>query len=253
VPLAPKIFVAAILFVKIFPLILVTLGLLPSVIWLMAYLREDVHPEPKRAIAKIFVWGMLVAPLAVLAQYLVLAMLDRWNVPSAALWSLFLLAGIEEYLKYLVVQTEIEDEPDFNEPTDAMVYLIVSALGFAAVENISIAFSLAPSGVIHGTEAATVNLLIALRVLGIRFLGATLLHAFASSIVGFTLAKRVFEHRGVWIIWEGLFIAVILHALFNYLILEGGEIRGAAVIAASAIMVSVIVALFKRLQKITRA
>src|SRR3989338_9327112 len=132
---------AAAIFIKTFPLLLIGLGLLPSATWLFFYLRQDLHPEPRKMIIKVFLWGMLVAPLAVLAQYLTLAALDANHIASAAAIALVGLAGIEEFLKYLVVRTEIEEEPEFNEPTDAMIYMIAAALGFAAIENISIAFS----------------------------------------------------------------------------------------------------------------
>ncbi len=241
---------AATVFIKFFPLILIITGLLPSVVWLLIYLRGDIHPEPKKLIVKIFLWGMLVAPLAVLAQYLALATLEASGVAGATLISLLGLAAIEEFLKYLVVKTEIEDEPDFNEPTDAVVYMIIAALGFAAVENISIAFSLAPMGNVETLSANTGSFLNILKILGVRLLGATLLHACASSIVGYALAQRVFAKRRVWIISAGLGGAVALHALFNYLILQSSEIRGAVFFLASLGMAGIIVLMFKRAGRI---
>ncbi|MDO8558634.1 MAG: PrsW family glutamic-type intramembrane protease [bacterium] len=237
---------AAVLFIKFFPLILIVVGLFPSVVWLLVYLREDAHPEPKKSILKIFLWGMLVAPFAVLLQYLALASLESSGVAGAAAIGLLGLAAIEEYLKYLVVKTEIEDEPVFNEPTDAVIYMIIAALGFAAVENISIAFSLAPTGQLQTLSANTGSFLNILKVLGVRLLGATLLHAFSSSIVGYALARRVFAKRGMWIIPLGLVGATLLHALFNYLILQSSEVRGVAFILAAATMTGAIIFIFKR-------
>lgn len=241
---------AAVIFIKIFPLTLILLGLLPSAIWLLVYLHEDMHPEPKKMVLRIFLWGMLVAPLAVLAQYLVLALIEANHVAGAAAVGLVSLAAIEEFLKYLVVRTEIEDEPDFNEPTDAIEYMIIAALGFAAIENISIAFSLAPSGIMPGTGANTANLLNATKVLGVRFLGATLLHAFSSAIVGYFLAMHFFKKRGLWTIGVGLALATALHALFNYLILQSVEVRGTVFVLAAVGMIVTIIALFKKLQRI---
>ncbi|MDP3963404.1 MAG: PrsW family glutamic-type intramembrane protease [bacterium] len=239
---------AAAVFIKIFPFVLITLGLLPSAIWLLFYLRQDLHPEPKKMILKVFLWGMLVAPLAVLAQYVTLAALDVNHIAAAAGIGLIALAGIEELLKYLVVRTEIEEEPDFNEPTDAMVYMIAAALGFATIENISIAFSIAPEGVSPGQGINTANLLEASRVLGVRFLGATLLHAFSSAVVGYFLAVHFFKKRGLWTIWMGLGIATTLHALFNYLILQSVTLNGLVFLVSSVCMVGVIVGLFKHVR-----
>lgn len=242
---------AAAIFIKTFPFVLIALGLAPSALWLAFYLRQDLHPEPKKMIVKVFLWGMLIAPLAVLAQYLMLAALDINHIAAAATIALIALAGIEEALKYLVVRTEIEDEPDFNEPTDAIVYMIAAALGFAAIENISIAFSVAPTGIAPGQGANTANLLEASRILGVRFLGATLLHAFSSAIVGYCIAWRFFRKRGLWTIIAGLGIATALHAFFNYLILQSSELTGLVFLVSSVFMVSIIVGLFKRLRALT--
>lgn len=239
---------AAIVFIKLFPLILILLGLLPSVVWLLAYLRQDPHPEPKKLIVRIFAWGMLVAPLAVLAQYLIVSVLNAGPGVSAAqgIAGLVALAAVEEFLKYLVVKTEIEDEPDFNEPADAVMYMIIAALGFAAVENISIAFTLAPTGITPGEGTNTANFIAATRVIGVRFLGATLLHTCSSAIVGYALAQRFFKGGGVWIIPGGIAVATALHAFFNYRILQSSEVSGLTVLVASIGMIILIRYIFKR-------
>jgi RsiW-degrading membrane proteinase PrsW (M82 family) len=41
-----------------------------------------------------------------------------------------------EIFKYLVVRFKVIKNPAFDEPTDIMLYMIIAALGFAAVENI---------------------------------------------------------------------------------------------------------------------
>jgi RsiW-degrading membrane proteinase PrsW (M82 family) len=237
------------IFIRFFPFILVALGLLPSAAWLLVYLREDVHPEPKRFILKIFFWGMLIAPLAVLAQYVTLSFIDMAGFAAGATVALVMLAGIEEILKYLVVRTEIEDEPVFDEPTDAVVYMIVAALGFAAVENISIAFSFAPSGAAIKTAAIeSAGFIDAAKVLGVRFAGATLLHAFSSSIVGWFLAWHFFRKKGLWTICGGIALATALHALFNWLILNGSEVRGITFGLAAVLMIGAIIGIFRSLR-----
>lgn len=234
-------------FIKLFPAVLIALGFAPSVVWLLVYLREDAHPEPKKLILKVFLWGMLIAPLAVLAQYLVLSLLGAGGARGASLAALVTLAAIEEYLKYLVVKTEIEDSKDFNEPADAVVYMIVAALGFAAVENVSIALSLASTST--GVSALP-GLLSASKVIGVRFLGATLLHAFSSAIVGYALALHVFGKKPLWIIGGGLALATALHAFFNYFILQSSEVRGGVFLVAALGMAGAVVALFRHVRRI---
>lgn len=259
---------AALIFTKFFPLILILLGLLPSILWLLFYLREDAHPEPKKLIVKVFLWGMCIAPLALLLQYVSLALLAGAGMHEAqrAIIGLLLLAGIEEYVKYLVVRVEIEDESAFDEPEDAVVYMIVAALGFAAVENVLIAFSLSspatPQAGIALT-AQTAGFLEATRVIAIRSIGATLLHAFSSAVVGYFLALQISRspahfadpmrwharHRKrLWIIIAGLMLASALHAMFNYLILQSSGARGAVVLPASVGMILGITFLLRRLR-----
>src|SRR3989338_11669641 len=259
---------AALIFTKFFPLILILLGLLPSILWLLFYLREDAHPEPKKLIVKVFLWGMCIAPLALLLQYVSLALLAGAGMHEAqrAIIGLLLLAAIEEYVKYLVVRVEIEDESAFDEPEDAVVYMIVAALGFAAVENVLIAFSLSSPTVSQAGEALaaqTTGFLEASRVIGIRSIGATLLHAFSSAIVGYFLALQItrspahfadpmqwhIRHKKrLWIIMVGLILASALHALFNYLILQSSGARGAVVLPASVGMILGITFLLRRLR-----
>ena len=89
-----------------------------------------------------------------------------------------------------------------------MIYVIPSSLEFAAIENILVMLNLIPNGA--GT---------ALNTLALRFIGATLLHALASGLIGYFLAMSWFfqEHKKKLIVF-GLAIATLFHAAFNMLI-----------------------------------
>ncbi len=72
------------------------LGLLPSFIWLLFYLRKDRHPEPKTMVLKIFLWGALMGPLAIFLQ-----MGARW-ISGPTNWSNFLInLGQNDYRSFL--------------------------------------------------------------------------------------------------------------------------------------------------------
>lgn len=265
---------AALVFIKLSPMILVLMGLLSSILWLLFYLREDCHPEPKRLVLKIFGWGMLVAPLAIVLQYLFLGLWNAYLGPSslwralgelftragtapmtgetiATLAHLLVLAGIEEYLKYLVVKTEVMDDPEFNEPVDAVEYLIIAALGFAAAENVLIAFTSlpAPTAVTAVGQAAS-EIFGASRVLGARFFGATLLHAFSSAILGYFLAVKLSRLKP-WALPAGLALATGLHALFNYFILVQSGLTTAGVLASAALMLGFTLWLIRRARRLS--
>ena len=192
----------------IYAAMLVTLGLAPSLIWLSFYLKRDCHPEPKSLLAKAFLMGIIISPLAILLQLgfselrnIVSFEFLRQGTPAFFLWSSF----VEEFLKFLAVYLVIVRSPEFDEPVDGIIYMISAALGFAAIENILVMFNLIPDGT--GT---------ALNTLALRFVGATLLHALASGLMGYFLAMSWFfqDHKKKLIV-IGLAIATIFHFTFN--------------------------------------
>lgn len=203
--------------------IYIVLGFIPSIIWLMFYLKKDQRPEPKSMIIAIFTWGMLTAPLIIIAELALNWILTPTANPLTILFSGGVEAGFlkkiiaftlipavaEEYLKYSVVKIKVIQHSEFDEPTDAMIYCIISGLGFAAVENLLALFNFpyAPTEKIIG-------------IIGFRFIGATLLHALASAVVGYWLALGLLNtHQRKRLILKGLALAVIFHSCYNYLIL----------------------------------
>lgn len=190
------------------------LTFLPPIAWLVFYLRQDRHPEPKGLILLTFAAGMGAAVAALVAECAFLFAISGGSCQSgisSGVNALILFAGIsliEEYLKYLPVRLLIIGRRDFDEPIDGMIYLMTSAMGFAALENALFLFPLFNQSVYSGL-AVTAN----------RFLGANFLHVLSSGIVGFCLARAYFSPRRHHFIALGIFIASLLHTAFNYLIL----------------------------------
>jgi len=190
---------------------LVALGLAPSLVWLSFYLRKDCHPEPKHLLTRAFLMGIIISPLAVLLQlgFSNFGGVTGLDIFSPGTYTFFLWSSfVEEFLKFFAIYMIIVRSPEFDEPVDGMVYMISAALGFAAIENILVMFNLISDGA--GT---------ALNTLALRFVGATLLHALASGLIGYFLAMSWFfrEHKKKLIIF-GLLIATLFHAAFNMLI-----------------------------------
>jgi len=193
-------------------------GVLPSVIWLFFYLRRDVHPEPKSEVLKIFFYGALITIPAFFLEKGV------FTVTASPLFSDFLkpalitilniflgVALIEEVLKYLVVREKVLKSPEFDEPIDAMLYMIIAALGFAALENVLILFQLGPEFLVK--EAVAISIF--------RFVGATFLHTLCSGTVGFFLALSFFEaKKRFWLLFTGFGISSLLHGLYNFSIMK---------------------------------
>ncbi|AKM77856.1 MAG: hypothetical protein UX70_C0001G0119 [Candidatus Wolfebacteria bacterium GW2011_GWB1_47_1] len=199
------------------------LGLLPSFIWLSFFLQEDLHPEPRKMIFSVFVVGALAALGAYFAQVWTSSYLITFGIFQDSLRYATAFAAIEELIKFLAAYAVIRHSKYFDEPVDAMIYMMAAAMGLAAVENIAVAFE-------NGFAAITIGSLM------FRFLGATLLHALSSSVMGYYWARGIIKkHTFIYLIW-GLIMATLLHTIFNYYIVvfEGGLLYsiGALILAA---------------------
>jgi protease PrsW len=193
--------------------VLISLGVLPSLIWLVYWLRKDSHPEPKILITKVLLLGIILSPLAIIFQLLFVRLLAQLtgtpadilsDSPGFYLWAAF----IEELVKYAAVYFVVLRSPEFDEPVDAMIYMLTAAMGFAAMENI-----LVVSRAFDGGIGATLG------ILSLRFAGATLLHALSSALLGYfiALAWFAFDHRKALFV-VGLTMATLFHWSFNLFI-----------------------------------
>ncbi len=194
--------------------IITILSLLPSFIWLLYYLRKDPHPEPKKIIIKLFLIGFLITPIAAIieiyGQHFLGGLVE--NIIIIIMGGAF----IEEFLKYLAARRIIaRNKKEFDEPSDAMIYLITIALGFAASENIIILFS----SYLNGESINQIIITITLR-----FWGATLLHTLSSGIIGYYIAQKYFYNKK-YQLTKGFIIATTLHAVFNYFIITTQNIK----------------------------
>jgi RsiW-degrading membrane proteinase PrsW (M82 family) len=182
-------------------------GLVPSFIWLFFWTREDrIHPEPRSLIAGTFLGGAFVVLLAVIGEKYVAELVSDPVIRYSA-W-----AAIEEVLKFAAVGIIALHVSSNDEPIDAMVYCIVAALGFAALENMLFVLGPLSDGEI-ARSIVTGNM---------RFIGATLVHIVCSALVGFALGLAFYKHALVKTVAAiaGLGAAIALHAAFNLSIIN---------------------------------
>jgi len=200
----------------------IILGLAPSIIWLLFFLRKDVHPESNRMILKIFFGGMLAAVIAAVIQIGIFSglswlgknLVGTFPILFFVFYHFIVIALVEEFAKYLIVKEKVINDPEFDEPVDAMLYMIIAALGFAALENLLVLFPGKEPFLFKQTAAIS----------SFRFIGATFLHALCSGTLGYFLALSIFEpKRKIKLILTGIIIATILHGLFNISIIKLGE------------------------------
>src|SRR3989344_2738113 len=191
--------------------------ILPSLTWLFYYLRKDLHPEPKKMIIKIFLWGAAITVPVFFTQIGLSALLDKTNfnpILTSLIYWFLIISFTEEIFKYLVVKLKAINSPHLDEPTDIVIYMIVAALGFAAVENILYLFS--PVDQLSLNAIVSKTLLISF----IRFIGATFLHTLASAVIGYSLAISYCDEKNRTLeIISGVAMAVLLHGLYNFSIM----------------------------------
>jgi len=182
-------------------------GVVPSLLWLWFWLREDKDdPEPKGVIFICFILGMVSVIFTLPVQKFI------QGVVQSGQWQIVGWASVEEIIKYLAVVILLYRTNYINKPIDWPIFLITSALGFAALENML--FLIKPLSL----DQATVGLLTGY----LRFLGSTLLHAVSSGILGIMIGLAFYLNKFVKKIhlFIGFFIAIALHSIFNFFIMK---------------------------------
>ena len=191
--------------------LVLTGGLLPAIFWLWFWLREDQRkPEPHGLIILTF----LVGAVSILAVF----PLQRYAgiLIGAGFWLIIVWAGIEEVIKLVAVFVATYHRKALDEPVDYMIYLVVGALGFAAFENSLFLLKSFSEDSFQGS----------LMTLALRFVGATLVHVLASSVLGGIYSLAFCKNR-FWKVAHmiaGLLAATLLHALFNFYIMSSVNI-----------------------------
>ncbi len=179
-------------------------GFVPSVFWLIFWLRTDKdNPEPFGLLAISFIIGGISVFFATLLEQGFKGIVTDPN-NQVIVW-----AAIEELCKFAVFYFVAYKSPFNDEAIDPAIYMIVVALGFAAVENIL--YVLQPSIAVNTTAILLTG--------SLRFFGSTLLHTISSCFIGIFIGIAPKNMRGMAIIL-GIGGAIFLHATFNFFILK---------------------------------
>lgn len=210
-------------------------GLIPVLFWLWFWLREDrKNPEPLLLIAVTFIAGMAVVPIALPLQQYACEAFQHGVCQPANANLVYAWVIIEETLKYAAALLLIFWNRVVDEPIDMIIYMITIALGFAALENAlfiyrDVAMAEYARSAISGS---------------FRFIGPTLLHVLASGTLGVVLALTFYHSQWVRLLagMFGLFMAIVLHALFNFFIMDsqGESILGVFLFVWMGIIVLII-------------
>jgi len=194
--------------------LLIIFSLVPSIIWLLIFLKKDSHPESNRMILKIFLLGMLaVIPTALLELgfFDITALVPFPRIIMQIIGVFLGIALIEEAFKYLVVKRWVLRNRAFDEPVDAMLYMIIAALGFAAAENLLIFVPMYSNFQLLETTVVSI----------FRFVGATFLHALCSGLIGYYMALSFLRAKNRFkLAFRGILLAVLLHGFYDLSIME---------------------------------
>lgn len=211
-------------------------GIMPSLIWLWFWLKEDrKKPEPTGLLTIIFIVGMISVFFVIPIQKLIRSSFDSSNT-EIILW-----ASAEELVKYLAVIIILFKNRYVNEPLDWPIYLITAALGFAALENTL--FLMKPLSL----NEATVGLLTG----QLRFLGSTLLHAVASGVLGIALGLSFYlnKNKKRFYLFFGMIVAIALHSIFNFFIMKDGGSDFLKVFGFLWVVTIILMLLFEKLRR----
>jgi len=213
-------------------------GVVPSLIWLWFWLKEDNQkPEPKGLIAILFIVGMISVVFVIPIQKFI-----QSNVSSYQ-WQIIGWASIEEIMKYLGVVIILYKTNRIEEPIDWPIFLITVALGFAALENTL--FLLKPISL----NETTVGLLTG----QLRFLGSTLLHAVSSGTVGIALGLSFYMKKFMKRIYLfiGLILAITLHSTFNFFIMKDNGSGILKILGFLWVVTIIIMLLFEKIRRMS--
>lgn len=176
----------------------------PAVVWVWYFKRHDSRdPEPNRMLVSAFTLGMLTVVPTARVEAPFLPLLEQWQSPVLQLIGLVVVVGlVEELAKLAVVYLVVARSREFDEVIDGIIYMVTTALGFAAAENLFYMLS-------YGWEIGPARAVI-----------SSLAHAAFSGLIGFQLGKlQAGIARGFTLVVSLLGVS-FFHGLYNFVLLN---------------------------------
>lgn len=188
------------------PVLLYTLAILPGLlICLFLYRLDKYEKESKLQLVISFALGVIVTiPIFFIQRWASGVEDNIGNHFIALLFSSFLVVALgEELAKFIALYAYPFQQRFFNEPFDGVIYAVMISMGFATLENILYAYY-------HGLETTL-----------LRAFTAVPAHAAFAIIVGYYTGLAKFdEKRQATLLLKGLGIAVAVHGLYDFFILQ---------------------------------
>ena len=239
-------------------------SMIPALIWLYFWTREDCeNPEPKNMLALAFAGGMVAVFLSLfLEKYFfdlglnniiessIFSKIIPWfnnlaeqaSLPLDKVLLVVIFAPIiEEIIKFLMAYILVLRSKDDDEPVDPMIYMITTALGFTAVENMLFLI----------TPLINNNFIMSIYTGNLRFIGATLLHIISSATVAVFLSFHFFDSKlkKIFFVATGIIFSIVMHGIFNFLMV-GDQKSSTMALELIWIIVIILLLAFEKIKKI---
>lgn len=213
-------------------------GAAPAILWLWFWMYQEDRddPEPIGLIIISFILGAILVLVAMWMEKFSLNFIKD-NTTQIVVW-----AGIEEVLKLIGASFIIFGNNIIRRPIDYPMYFIATALGFAALEN-----------VLYLIKPLSVNDSVVGMLTGnLRFLGSTLLHAIASSMIGSALGLSFYlkQNKTIYFI-IGIMCAISLHSVFNFFIMKGSGENFLSVFGFLWVVAIINILIFEKLKRMS--
>ena len=224
----------------------IVLAVVPAVLWLIAFYRQDLNPEPKQLVLGVFLLGALLAQAIGQPVIRDLFHVQEWSTHDTLLgfFAAILIVGVvQEFLKYAAVRYTVFNSPEFDQPVDGIIYAASAGLGYATMLNIW--YVIDNGGVDLGVGA-------------VRCAIEALAQASTAGVVGYFLGQAKFRSMGPLWLPAGIVLAAALNAAVN-LLLDRAPLMGtfgfnvwAALIAAvvvAGVIFGALLTIIKRLNE----
>lgn len=222
------------------------LAIWPTIFWLAFYYKYSKKwTTPRKKLLKIFGLGLLIAfPVGVtevmifklfpqkflflLSQPAIISSLAISDILLVFAVMFFLIAPLEEGIKFLVLKTVVYPSSSLDQIIDGVKFGVVLGLGFALIENAYYFYQAMPI-----TNYFQFGLFF-----GLRFLIATLAHSLYGGIMGYYLALAKFHKTYAReFLTKGFITVVLIHGVFNFAFFLQQTFFAIALISISLVVV----------------
>ncbi len=172
------------------------------VIILYIYFKDKFEKEPIKFLFKNFMLGATASVLitAILSGILInlIPLTDSKSIIQQFVQAFVVVALVEEFAKFIIVKYYAQNNKEFNEPFDGIVYAVMVSMGFAALENVLYTFQ-------HGAATGV-----------LRAFTAVPAHATFAILMGYFMGKAKFSTNKTKLNFIGLLIATLFHGAYDF-------------------------------------